>query len=83
MFVERRRKPRRDAFKLGGIFVNDKSPPLDCLVWNANDQGAMIEVSPDTVLPVTFRLIVTSLFIDQACRVVWRNGRKVGVEFAL
>jgi hypothetical protein len=83
MFVERRRKPRRNAFKLGSIIINEKSLPLDCLVWNANDHGAMIEVSPDVMLPETFRLIATSLFIDQNCSVVWRNERKVGVEFAL
>ena len=83
MFVERRRRPRRNAFKLGSIIINEKLSPLDCLVWNANDHGAMIEVSPDVMLPETFRLIATSLFIDRACRVVWRNGRKVGVEFAL
>jgi hypothetical protein len=83
MFVERRRSRRRDAFKMGGIFFSERLPPLDCLVWNVDDHGAMLEISPDAALPEVFRLIATSLFIDQGCNVVWRSGRKVGVEFVV
>ncbi|WP_373622468.1 pilus assembly protein PilZ [Methylobacterium sp. OAE515] len=67
---------------MGGIFFGERLPPLDCLVWNVCDHGALLEINPDVALPGTFRLIASSLHVDKACSVIWRNGRKVGVAFA-
>lgn len=80
---ERRRQPRRNGFKTGSIFVGDRSNEVDCLVWNLSDFGALVEIETGTELPSHFRLIASSLLIDRECKIIWRDGRKIGVAFVL
>ncbi|WP_132254274.1 pilus assembly protein PilZ [Methylobacterium segetis] len=83
MFVERRKAPRRNAFKLGSIFFHEKPHRLDCLIWNLSDFGALIEVEPDTRPPIRFRMTVAALHLDCNAMQIWRDGRKIGVAFVL
>ncbi|MCJ2088369.1 hypothetical protein MKK88_20610 [Methylobacterium sp. E-005] len=78
---ERRRQLRRDGFKTGSIFVGNNPNEVDCLVWNLNELGALLEVETGSGLPSHFRLVAASLFIDRQCTTIWRDGRKIGVAF--
>lgn len=80
---ERRKQLRRNGFKTGSIFVGDGSEEVDCLIWNLSDFGAMVEVDNKIVLPTNFHLVAASLFIDRRCKMIWRDGRKLGVAFVL
>ncbi len=81
MFVERRRERRGNAFMTGTVALGD-GRALDCLVWDLSGYGALIEVEPQCVLPEASRLTSAGLQLDRRFRVVWRSGRKAGIEFA-
>lgn len=81
MFIEHRRQARRGGFQIGSLFFHEHPQQAECLVWNLSDLGAMIEVETSTIIPSYFRLIATSLGINRGCKVVWRDGRKIGLEY--
>ncbi len=79
---ERRRLTRLNGFKIGTCRQLDGTTVTECLIWNHNEQGALLEF-PDTIGPgATFRLNCPELAIDAACRVVWHEGREWGVAYA-
>lgn len=75
------RPPRKAALKTGRIFFGEKQECRDCLVWDLDKTGAMIEVEPGTIIPTVLRLISEGLYLDQSCEVVWRDGRKLELTF--
>lgn len=82
MAGERRIFERRIALKTGHILFGPDQDFCDCLVWDLTKSGAMIEIGPETNLPTEFRLISDGLYLNQLCRVIWRDGRKLGLKFA-
>ena len=53
----------------------------DCVVRNVSDTGAKLELkTPVAKIPNSFELLVAEHH-PQACRVVWRSLREVGVQF--
>lgn len=81
MDANRRGARRTDAFRIGSISVGGNEPSIDCLVWDQSETGAQIEVETTEGIPEEFNLIVTAYARPRACRVVWRKGRKLGVNF--
>lgn len=82
MSIERRRHPRVDALKSGTLFFAEGIQCLDCLVWNVSTSGALVEVETTAEVPALGRLSSEWLFLDRAYSLVWRDGRKIGIEFA-
>lgn len=82
MDVERRRQPRRDALKTGTLFFAEGRQCADCLIWNLNMFGALIEVEPGAEINVTGRLSSDLLCVDRAYSMIWRDERKIGIEFS-
>ncbi|MBP1180031.1 PilZ domain-containing protein [Methylobacterium sp. PvR107] len=80
---ELRDVPRSHALKTGEIFFGEQQERCDCLVWDISKSGAMIEVDLDAEAPETLRLISSGLALDQLCKVIWRDGRKVGLKFVV
>lgn len=78
---ELRDVPRSHALKTGEIFFGEPLECRDCLVWDISRTGAMIEVELDAAAPEKMRLISSGLALDQFCKVIWRDGRKVGLKF--
>jgi hypothetical protein len=72
-------RPR--ALKRGELFFSGTPGSCDCLVWDINRDGAMIQVDPDATPPDRFRLVSGGLFLNQLCEVIWRNGQSIGVKF--
>jgi hypothetical protein len=79
-YEDRRRQPRRRTLKSAQVMIDRKAPPLECIVRNLSDQGALLLLSS---LAVTdrFDLVLESDRTRHHCRVVWRALDRVGVEF--
>jgi hypothetical protein len=75
--------PRRrlDFFKTGNLFFSEGRQCIDCLVWNMGADGALIEVDDPKEVAAMGRLISESMYLDRVYRVVWCDGRKMGVVF--
>lgn len=54
---------------------------MECLIWNHNERGALLEFPDATEQAGTFRLRCAELDIDALCHVVWRDGREWGIEY--
>jgi hypothetical protein len=53
-----------------------------CTVHDLSNSGALLEVSREDALPETFILVTDDGDpLGYACRVVWRKGCRVGIEF--
>lgn len=77
---EKRANPRQRTLKGARIVFNDKSSTLDCVVRNLSEGGARLKVASVVGIPDSFSL----RFEDGRsfeCRVVWRRGEELGVEF--
>jgi hypothetical protein len=53
---------------------------MPCIIRNLSESGAKLEVESVTRVPRTFDLIVNRVR-PQACAVVWRSMRELGVQF--
>lgn len=78
-----RTKSRSNTAKTGQIYFGDPQERRGCLVQDLNKFGAMIEVDLDIPLPETLRLISAALALNQLCVIAWREGRRVGLRFAV
>ena len=81
MMEERRARPRRDVYRLGELLPDGALTPIDCLVRNTSEVGALIEVKETDGLPQTFWLNVESVQINRYCRVVRQTKHLLGVIF--
>jgi hypothetical protein len=78
---ERRRSPRRKLITTAWIDVGDGVPRV-AVLWNISLNGACMTVADKDDIPDTFALsFVRSARPNLFCRVVWRSGQKVGIEF--
>jgi hypothetical protein len=77
-----RRKPRRHFHYNAKILISEKGVPHSCSIADISESGARIVLEKDEELPPRFVLLLTkSGGARRICRVVWRTGRTVGVEF--
>ena len=81
MFSERRRRARRVINRVAKFCSTDGSLPRDCLVVDVSESGARLYSEMD--VPGTFTLSMSGDGGDERrdCRVVWRLGGELGVEF--
>ena len=77
---ETRRAPRLRTFK-GGLITYGVAPPVDCIVRNMSETGAALETEAVDIIPDAFTLIIKPEFVKRKCRVAWRSGRRIGVQF--
>lgn len=78
--VERRRTVRHRTLKGGSIAFNNGAR-IDCRVRNLSPLGACLEVETTIGLPAEFVLVIESDHARFACRVIWREPRRLGVAF--
>jgi methyl-accepting chemotaxis protein len=80
---ELRRSPRRQFNYNAAVLTEDKKPLL-CSIADISESGARIVMESDGELPERFILLLSrSGGARRFCRLVWRDGRTVGVEFPL
>ena len=81
MPVDQRSVTRKQIFRIGEIHIEDYSYPIDCLVRDSSNNGALIEVGHTDIIPETFRLRIPSSGLDVPCRVIRRTAHMLGVAF--
>jgi hypothetical protein len=78
---ELRRKPRRQFHYHASILIKGDKP-FACAIADISETGARIQLEDERELPDRFILLLTkSGGARRHCRMVWRNGLFVGVEF--
>jgi len=78
---ERRKTPRRAINRVAQYFTGAGSLPRSCFITDVSETGARLY--SEAPMPDRFLL---SVFVDgdemrRECRVVWRLGGELGVEF--
>ena len=54
----------------------------ECTVWDESETGARLVVDAPETIPDSFHIYMTLDFTSRRrCRVVWRSGTQIGVEF--
>jgi hypothetical protein len=82
--AELRRKPRRNFHYNAAILTDGKSPPCLCEIADVSETGARLVLQNDCELPERFILLLSrNGEARRRCRVVWREGVNVGVEFPI
>jgi len=79
---ELRKRPRRQ-FNYAAKIVIDDSEPRPCTISNISHAGARLVLENDEPLPDRFTLLLSQNGdARRHCRIAWRKGVSVGVEFA-
>ena len=81
MSENRRNTPRTDAFQVASLVAEGGAGAQECLVWDVSATGAQLELAPEVIVPDRFTLQVTAYEPPRRCRVVRREGRRLGVRF--
>lgn len=80
---EARRSKRKGFDYVGLLDLCDGEQPRPCQVRDISDGGARLTVFTDArTIPDTFNLLLSpTAKVQRACRVAWRSGTEVGVQF--
>lgn len=78
---DNRRAPRRRVFKDG--VIQAKGLGTACTVRNLSDDGALLnaETAETAQTAEHLTLVIVSEKLVRKCRVIWRDGKKMGVAF--
>ena len=81
MLGERRRFQRQSINRTAKFVTDSAALPRDCLITDLTDHGARLFTdTPD--VPDSFQLLISGEnAMRRECRVVWRLGGEIGVEF--
>jgi hypothetical protein len=80
--AELRKKPRRAFHYAAKILTDGTSPPRKCAVTDISHSGARLVLETAEELPDRFLLLLTKNGgARRRCKVIWRNGTTVGVQF--
>lgn len=80
--AELRRKPRRQFHYNASVLTDDKTPPQPCAIADISETGARLVLQTEGELPDRFMLLLTrDGKARRICRIIWREGLTVGVEF--
>lgn len=78
---ERRQDTRTSIHRRGVIKFGPAGQELSCTVEDLTTTGAGLHVSSTFGLPRVFRLTIDDEVGSKHCRVVWTDGKRVGVSF--
>ena len=83
MLDDRRGAFRRNAFTFGAVAGTGAGtgPEIECLVWDATEAGAQIEVADPDRVPDRFGLRLTADAPVRPVAVAWRRGLRIGIAF--
>lgn len=77
---ERRKHPRRKGF-WRAIATLPGRAPLNCVVRNISEGGALLQFSENPVFPAKFKLFIEAFDCDYVCEVRHSGAQGVGVYF--
>jgi hypothetical protein len=76
------RKSRRQQIRYTAWLLLDDNQLHGCVLSNASDHGACIDVEDSKLVPDKFMLLLSSSGkARRKCRVVWRKPQQLGVKF--
>lgn len=77
------RGTQRALVRRCGWYVGSIGAQLrECAVWDESETGARLIVDTPEAIPDIFHIYMTLDFSSRRrCRVVWRSGTQIGVEF--
>jgi hypothetical protein len=78
---ERRGAPRARTVRAAISVFTGPDSPIPCVVLDLSDTGARINLPGGEPLPEEFLLAIESKQIERRCRIAWRSGDEIGVEF--
>ena len=79
---ELRKKPRRQFHYRAKILIDKKGTARACSISDISHSGARLLLEKDEKLPPRFLLLLSAPGgARRICRLVWRNGLTIGVEF--
>jgi PilZ domain len=82
--AELRKRPRRQFHYAAKIVTDESEPPRLCNISDISHTGARVVLEKDEPLPDRFTLLLSrNGDAQRQCRIVWRTGASVGVEFAI
>ena len=76
---DNRDRPRQRILKGGRIDFGVGT--IDCVVRNLSETGAALEVESPVGIPDMFELVIIADRSRRRARVVWRKGKRLGVQF--
>jgi methyl-accepting chemotaxis protein len=80
--AEMRKKPRRQFHYNARILIGNDTPPIACSIADISETGARLTLESENQVPDEFVLVLTPKGNPRRqCRVIWRDGLTVGVEF--
>ncbi len=80
--TELRKRPRQQFHYTAKIVIDD-TEPRSCTISDISHAGARLVLENDEPLPDRFTLLLSRNGGARCrCRVVWRTGVSVGIEFA-
>jgi hypothetical protein len=80
--AELRKKPRRAFHYNARIVTGGELPPIVCSIADISEIGARLALKSESEIPDEFVLLLTPTGMPRRkCRVVWRDGLALGVEF--
>ena len=78
---ESRHSLRTPRLRAGKIVFNNKSSVIDCMVRNLSRNGACLLVPNVIGVPLTFELRIEGEDASRACKMIWNNQNRIGIEF--
>lgn len=78
---ERRQDTRVSTHRRGTIKFGPTGQELSCTVEDLTATGAGLHVASTFGLPRVFQLTIDDEIGSKHCRVVWTEGKRVGVSF--
>ena len=78
---DRRAVGRASAKRGALLFFRGQAGARGCHVADISDRGAKLRTHNISVLPNTFELTLDNFETTRRCRLIWRSGDLVGIEF--
>ena len=78
----RRKSLRRHFGYPSQLHFGEGAPPQVCVIVDMSESGAQLQVPADVAVPGEFSLLIGgNSHVRRHCKLVWRSGNRMGVEF--
>jgi len=77
---DKRSHDRTPTFRVGKVIFASRSE-VPCVIKDCTQEGARIALEGELALPEQVVLAIAQAGMRRAARVIWQDGREVGLEF--
>ena len=80
--IEHRKQRRRNVIATAWVRIKSDPVPYVCVLWDISQGGARLTVANVAAMPDQFTLLsVRDASGGTSCRVAWRSGGQMGIQF--